>query len=125
MIDRDALLKSRLAERVVDIPDVGQLRIRSLSGEEVATIPEFKDKTKAGEEYVLSRAVVDPPLTVADVRAWRAGAPHGEISAVLTEIFELSGLGEEALKEAVKSFHGGPGEASGVPPGPGAGHDGG
>jgi hypothetical protein len=111
VIDREALVKSRLAERVVDIPGVGELRIRSLSGKEVAQIPGFKDDVEAGEEFVLVRAVVDPVLSPADVRAWREAAPHGELAVVLTEVFDLSGLGEEALKEAVKSLPGGSGEA--------------
>jgi hypothetical protein len=110
MIDRDALLKSRLAERVVSIPGVGEVRIRSLSGSEVAKIPEYKTDVAAGEEYVLCRAVIDPVLTPPDVRAWREAAPHDELAAVLTAIFELSGLGEEALKEAAKSFRDGQGE---------------
>ncbi len=110
MIDRDALLKSRLAERVLSIPGVGELRIRSLSGKEVAQIPEFKEDIHGGEEFVLCRAVVDPILAPADVRAWREAAPHDELAGVLTAIFELSGLGEEALKDAVKSFRDGPAE---------------
>lgn len=110
MIDREALVKSRLAERVVEIPGVGELRIRSLSGKEVAQIPGFKDDVEAGEEFVLVRAVVDPVLTPPDVAAWREAAPHDELALVLTEIFDLSGLGEEALKEAVKSVPGRPGE---------------
>lgn len=111
MIGREALLKSRLAERVVEIPGVGEIRIRSLSGKEVAQIPGFKEAVEDGEEFVLTRAVVDPILTPADVRAWREAAPHDELAAVLTEIFDLSGLGEEALKEAARSFRDGPGEA--------------
>lgn len=111
MIDREALLKSRLAEEVVAIAGVGEVRIRSLSGSEVTRIREFKDDVAAGEEYVLTRAVIDPVLTPPDVRAWREAAGHLELAAVLTAIFELSGLGEEALKEAAKSFRDGPGEA--------------
>lgn len=111
MIDRDALLKPRLAEQVLSIPDVGEVRIRSLSGKEVAQIPEYKEDPAAGEEFVLCRSVIDPILTPPDVRAWREAAPHDELAGVLTAIFELSGLGEEALKEAVKSFRDGRGEA--------------
>lgn len=110
MIDRDALVKSRLAERVVAIPGVGEVRIRSLSGKEVAQIPGFKDDVEAGEEFVLCRAVVDPVLTPPDVRAWREAASHAELATVLTEIFDLSGLGDQALNEAAKSFRAGPGE---------------
>lgn len=112
MIDRDALLKSRLAELVYEIPGVGEVRIRSLSGNETAQIPGFRDDVAAGEEFVLCRAVVDPILTPADVRAWRESAPYDELAGVLTAIFELSGLGETALKDAVKSFRGETGEAS-------------
>lgn len=104
MIDREALLKSRLGERIVPLPGVGEVRIRSLSGQEVAQIPERKERegSDATEEFVLVRAVIDPILTPADVRAWREAAPHAEILAVLSEIFDLSGLGDDAVKEAVK-----------------------
>lgn len=113
MIDREALLKSRLAERVVAIPGVGDIRVRSLSGKEVAQIPEIRDKegTDACEEFVLVRAVIDPVLSPPDVRAWREAASHEELVPVLGAIFELSGLGDDALKEAAKSFRAGPGEA--------------
>ena len=112
MIDREALLKGRLAERVVEIPGVGSMRIRSLSGKEVAQLPQYKDKSllSAGEDFVLTTAVVEPALTPEDVRAWREAAGAGEIFLVLSEIFDLSGLGEDSLKEAVQSFRGGPGE---------------
>lgn len=111
MIDREALLKSRLGETVYSIPGVGDVRIRSLSGKESAQIPGFKEDVEAGEEFVLCRAVVDPILTPADVRTWRESAPYDELAGVLTAIFELSGLGETALKDAVKSFRGATGEA--------------
>lgn len=106
MIDREALVKSRLAERVVELPGVGAVRIRSLSGKEVSQIPERRDKegTDATEEFVLTRAVIDPVLSPSDVRAWREAAPHAELLAVLSEIFELSGLGDDAMNEAAKSF---------------------
>jgi hypothetical protein len=113
VIDREALLKSRLTEQVVDIPDVGQVRIRSLSGNEVSQIPVLKETkgVSAAEEFVLCRAVVDPILTPADAAAWREAAPHDELVVVLGAIFELSGLSDDALKQAVKSFRDGQGEA--------------
>jgi hypothetical protein len=125
VIDREALLKSRLAEAVHQIPGVGEVRIRSLSGKETAQLPGFKDDVAGGEEFVLVRAVVDPVLTPPDVAAWRESAPYDEIAGVLTAIFELSGLGETALKDAVKSFRGPTGETPGVPPGPNPRDDGG
>ena len=114
MIEREALTKSRLPEKVVAVPGVGDLRIRSLSGKEVSQIPERKEKegTDATEEFVLCRAVIDPVLSPADVRAWREAAPHAELLTVLSEIFDLSGLGDGAMKEAVKSFRGGQAEES-------------
>jgi hypothetical protein len=104
VIDREALLKSRLGETTYSIPGVGDVRIRSLSGNEAAQIPGFRDDVARGEEFVLVRGVVDPVLTPADVQAWRESAPYDELVGVLTAIFELSGLGETALKDAVKSF---------------------
>lgn len=111
MIEREALVKSRLAERVVEIPGVGEVRIRSLSGNEVSQIPVLKERSvAAAEEFVLCRAVVDPVLTPPDAAAWREAAPHEEMLLVLGSIFELSGLTDGALKDAVKSFRGGQGE---------------
>lgn len=110
MIDREALLKGRLAERVVDLPGVGPVRIRSLSGKEVAQLPRYATATEDGEVFVLTTAVVEPTLSAEDVAAWREAAGHAEIVMVLSEIFDLSGLGEDSLKEAVKSFRGRPGE---------------
>ena len=114
MIDRDSLLKSRLGEQVVEIPDVGQVRIRSLSGNEVGQIPVLKESqgVAAAEEFVLCRAVIDPILTPGDAAAWREAAPHDEMVVVLGAIFELSGLSDDALKQAVKSFRDGQGETA-------------
>lgn len=110
MIDRDALLKPRLAERSVEIEGVGTIRVRALSRAESARLVEYKTDPDAGERYVLALGVVDPVLSEDDVSAWLAAADGGEILPVLDAIFDLSGLKEAALKEAAKSFLDGAGQ---------------
>jgi hypothetical protein len=47
--------------------------------------------------------MLDPVMSFAEVRAWMAAAPAGEIDKVSTKIGQLSGLLEESEKDAYKS----------------------
>lgn len=105
MIEREAFLKHRLGERVVDLPGVGQVRVRGLSRQEVFEIQKIKD-TEAMERRVVFCALVEPKLSEDDVAEWYAHAPAGEIDLVVTPIQELSGLAEGAAKSSVPTVRG-------------------
>ena len=52
----------------------------------------------AMDVLVLTSGMVDPPLTEAEVREWRAVAAAGAVEPVMQAILRLSGLGEGAPK---------------------------
>lgn len=125
MIDKDALLKARIPERIVDISGVGQVRIRGLSRFEALGIKKIPDgDSSAAERYMLRHALVEPALSPEEIAQWQEISPAGELEAVTTAIAELSGMNPEAPRQAYDQFRGdGPGD--GVRPGGEAGPDGG
>ena len=104
MISKDQLLKGRLPERDVEIPDVGTVRVRGLSRAEALECQKLAADVSDLECKILSFGLVDPALSPAEVGEWYGAAPAGEIDPVTTAIQELSGLGEGAAKTAYKSL---------------------
>lgn len=98
-MDKSKLLAPRLAERDVDVPGVGTVRVRGLTRAEVATIGS-RDGLEA-ERVALSLGLVDPRLTQDEVGQWQASAPAMEIQPVLLAINELSGMTRAAQKSGV------------------------
>jgi hypothetical protein len=125
-MDKDALLKSSIPEREVEIPGKGTVRVRGLSRHEYLQMGIIgKEDLDKAEIYMLRLGLVDPSLSSAEVAQWRREAAAGEVDPVTDAINALSGLGEHAVRDAAQSFRGRSGDAPGVPPSEGAGHDGG
>lgn len=111
-VSRDELFKARLAEREVEIPGIGTVRIRALSRQEVLDFRKRKtadgdplgDDAAAFERALVSTAMVDPQLSEDDVRQWQAASDAGELEPVTEAIAELSGMNKGASKQAVKQF---------------------
>lgn len=101
---KERLLKSRLPEAEVEIPDVGTVRVRGLSRSEVLQMKKFGEDADAAELFVMACGTVDPVLTEDEVQQWRSGAPAGELEAPVNRILELSGLLPAARREAEKPF---------------------
>jgi len=131
MIDREKLLAPRadtatgLPEDDVEVPGMGTVRVRGLSRDEVFGAQETKGGTAAVERVVLHLAMIDPPLSVADVGRWQKASPAGEIEHVTDRIHELSGMTEDADKQAMLGFRGQSGAGVRALPGDAAGDDGG
>lgn len=105
-MDKAALFKERLPEAEVDLPGVGTVRVRGLTRAEVlhvrkATDSENMDGDRALvlERKLLTKAMVDPVLTEAEVGKWQETATPGELEPVIEKVQILSGL----LKEEAKS----------------------
>ena len=105
MIDRDAFLKHRLGERVVELPGVGMVRVRGLSRQEVFDLQKIKDVEQM-ERRVVFLALVEPKLSEEDIAGWYENAPAGEVDLIVTPIQELSGLAEGAAKSGVPQVRG-------------------
>jgi hypothetical protein len=106
VIDRDALLKARLPERTLDIDGVGTIRVRALSRAEALEVRACGEDLAGMEQKILTFGLVDPALSPDDVANWYRAAPAGEIEPITNAIVAMSGLADDAAKEAYKSFRG-------------------
>jgi hypothetical protein len=132
-VDKDLLLKPRLAEADVEIPDVGTVRVRALSRAEVLLVRKATDNADSIdgpralvlERKMLATALLDPVLSESEVGEWQKVSAAGELEVVSRRIQELSGMLEDSAKAAYKSVPGESGDGVRVLPGAEAGHDGG
>lgn len=101
-MDKAKLFAKRIGTDEVEIPDIGTVRVRGLSREELLELP-----TDAGvpatERAMLALALVDPVLTEDEVAQWQAASPAGEMKPVVDKVNELSGIARNAGREAYKS----------------------
>lgn len=104
MIDRDALLKPRTGEETVEIPGVGEVRVRALTRGEALSLKGVSDDVARIEQCVLSLALVEPEMSEADVKAWQDTSPAGEQQVVFDAVLRLSGMEQVAAKAAYKSI---------------------
>ena len=105
------LLKSRLPEAEIDVEGVGTIRVRGLSRVEVMGVQSVKDgpgKALAIERKILAAALVDPEMTEAEVGQWQKASTAGEMEPVTDKVGELSGMAEDAAKDAYKEFEADP-----------------
>ncbi len=112
-MDKEALLKPRLNEAEVEIPNLGTVRVRGLSRAEVLMVRKATDDAGVDgpraltlERKMLALAMVDPKLTEAEVGQWQHAAGVGEINVVSEKVQELSGMLEGSAKAAYKSVRG-------------------
>lgn len=125
MIDKETFLKARLPERTVDLPGVGEIRVRGLSRAEAGLLRTFGENVDGAEVFVLAAGLVAPDLTEDEVRQWLTVVPAEEVETVSAAILGLSGLTGNPVGEAERSFPAGCDEADGVPRGQDPGNDGG
>lgn len=86
---------------VVTIEGVGDITVRALSRMEFIRSLKLEDNRLKQEQFILSRAIVDPVMTEDDVAAWQRVSGFEEINSVATKINELSGIGKGADKSKV------------------------
>lgn len=96
------LLKSRLGEKTVDIPGVGEVTVRGLSRGEVLLLQKSSGNPTQLEQKIVAVGMVEPSLTEKEVTQWQKAATSGEIDRIVSEINKLSGLGQGAQKSDVQ-----------------------
>jgi hypothetical protein len=106
-MDLEQLFKPRLPEADVEIEGVGTVRVRGLSRVEALQVRDLSDRVVA-ERTILALAMVDPPLTEAQVGRWQEASAAAEMERVVDKVTELSGLGSTSAKEAVQGFEANP-----------------
>lgn len=128
-MDKEALFAPRekttsgFPEDDVPIPGVGTVRVRGLSRFEALSMKAV-DNAVASERLMLHYAMVDPPMTEAEIGKWQRASGASELEPVTGKIAELSGMTQDAAKEAVKDFEANPESEFRVLPSGEAGHDG-
>lgn len=105
-VDKAALFAPRLPEDDVELVGVGTVRVRALNRDEAMEAGKIDDR-KMRDRHIIAMGMVEPALSVSEVKQWGAAATAGEIEKVSRRIAELSGMIEGADKEVVKTFHSG------------------
>jgi hypothetical protein len=101
-MDKSKLLVDRVTTvtGTVDIPGLGTIKLRALSRHEMIEGGKLEGVLEQ-ERYILSRAMIDPPMEEHEIVEWQKCSIPGEINAVATKVNELSGIGKGADKSAV------------------------
>lgn len=110
-LDKDLLFKPRLPEEDFPIPGVGVVRVRGLNRDETVAIGKLEDAAER-DRHIIAIGMVDPKLSVSEVKRWGSAATGGELESVSRKIAELSGMLEGSAKAAYKSD--GSGSSAGV-----------
>lgn len=111
-MDKDTLLKPRLAEGSHEIEGLGTIRFRALSRAEVLTLrAEFaEDDTATTECKLLAAALIDPVLTEDEVRRWQSACLADEMEPLVGAVAQLSGLFDADVKGKMQRFPDGAGD---------------
>lgn len=101
-MDKAQLLVDRVTEKTaeVEIEGVGTVVVRALSRYEMIVGGKLEEGLPQ-ERYILSRAMINPPMGEHDVAEWQKLSPPGEINAVAMKVNELSGIGKGADKSDI------------------------
>lgn len=105
-MDKELLFKPRTAEREVEVPNVGTVRVRALTRAEVTPLVGREVELDVLERRLLTLAMVDPVLTAEEVAQWYDAAPAGELNPVLDAIRDLSGVKASDPRDAYHQFRG-------------------
>lgn len=110
---------------IVDTED-GQVKVhvRGLSRQEVIHVQNTKG-VAAVEALTLHLGLLDPPMSIDQVKAWQKVSIGGEMEPVTKRIGELSGMLKDSRKAAMKEMLADSGKEFPVHAGEGPGDDGG
>lgn len=102
MLTREEILARTRGERIVELPDGGEVKVRALTRDEVLQADELaEDDKSARDDYIIATALVEPSMSVDDVRAWGAAGAAGDLVVITEAIAEVSGLKQGAPKSGV------------------------
>lgn len=103
-ISKEDLIKTRFGVEDVEIPGVGTVKVRPLTRGEALQLQGVEMDVVEMEQKLLSRAMVEPKLTEAEVKEWQDNSAAGEIQVITEAIIRLSGMEQYAAREAMKRF---------------------
>jgi hypothetical protein len=103
-VSKDDLLKPRIGEGDLTVPDVGTFRIRPLTRAQAFEVQELREVSVLdAENLLISYGLVEPAMTQDEVARWAECAPGGELAAVSMGIGKVSGMMPGSGKESYKS----------------------
>jgi hypothetical protein len=105
--DLDKLFAPRLAEGELELEGVGvAFRFRSLSRAEMGPVRKAfqAGEPEEAERLMVAAALLEPKMTVAEVKRWQEAAPPNEMEPLVEAIGRLSGLLGDPVKEAMATF---------------------
>jgi len=100
-VDKERLLKRAFPTTDFEIPGVGVVKLRGLSRGEVLEMNDRQPNPTEFDQFILSRAMVDPKMTEDEVGEWQKVALPNEIGKVVEEVLKLSGLQPGADKSGL------------------------
>lgn len=102
-LTREEILARKVGHDVVPLLDgSGTVKIRGLSRNEGIAIAQADDLEEK-DNLMISFGLVDPAMTLDDVRAWGAADDAGTLSDLSERIAHLSRMTKTSAKEVTKS----------------------
>ena len=106
-IDKELLFKPRLPEADVEVEGIGTVRVRAVTRQEAKQLQALPNDDLR-DLHMLAIGLIDPRLSVSEVKRWAEASPPSELEPVAMRIAELSGLLDKAPKEAMQNFQANP-----------------
>jgi hypothetical protein len=103
-LSKEDLLKARFGVEEIEIPNVGVVKVRSLSRAQAMSLNDKEMTVAESEQKLLNWAMVEPSLTIAEVKVWQENSPAGELEPIADAILRLSGMEKNAPKQAMRDF---------------------
>lgn len=103
-VSKEDLLKARFGLKELDVPGVGTVKIRSLSRAQALELRDKEIPVSEMEAKLLVWAMVEPALTLDEVKQWQANTPAGELQPITEEIARISGMVKSSPKDAMLDF---------------------
>jgi hypothetical protein len=100
-LTREQILARKVGHGVAELPGGGTVAIRALTRDEVLEMQQLEGASLADRDnFLCSKGMTDPVMSVEDVAAWAAAGAAGDIVAITEAVARLSGLAEGAGKSS-------------------------
>lgn len=102
-MDKELLFKAQVSEADVEL-NSGTVRVRGLTRGEMHAMNARNADPLLVEQRTVKTGLVDPELTLDEVKRWYETALAGDVQKVVSAVLELSGMYEGSDKEAYQQF---------------------
>lgn len=102
-MDKELLFKAQVNEAEVDL-NAGTVRVRGLTRGEMHAMQAHKADPTLVEQRTVKAGLVDPQLSLEEVKRWYETGLAGDVQKVVDAILGLSGMTPGSDKEAYRQF---------------------